>query len=381
MHGKWERKRKKTPRIAILVLAVATILLALFLTKDLWLRNEDKLPAEKMATSESTENMDSTTEPSETESVATKSVMTEPELIEEQLIVINAYVNEDNHMILVYSNGKEMDTGPVDSASDNTQGKFKVEFRDYYGTVLKEEYVSSGESAVPPTAPILQGYVFVGWDGSYTDITSDVVLTALYMPGFSDTTTYTVCFVDYDDVVLKVENVLEGTAATAPGNPLRTGYEFIGWDMPFDEVTSDLMIKAQYEAYSGPEVVIEDVEATAGSENVAVTLRVKNNPGIASLKFLMEFDKNLTLTEIEYNPELGGHSMLPQTMKSPVTLNWVSPFENKTGDWVFATLYFKVADSAKGVLPITASYDPNDIFDLTETNIKFRVNNGAIIVP
>lgn len=380
MHGKWEQKIRKKTWIVILVLIVAVIFLALFLTRDLWVQNEDKLTADEVTASDVAEDTDRATEPSETDSVATEPAISEPVLIEEQPVVVNAYVNEDNHMILVYSNGKVVDTGPVDATADDTQGKFKVVFKDYYGTVLKEEYVSSGESADPPTAPILQGYVFVGWDGSCTDITSDVTLTALYIPGSPDTTTYTVRFVDYDDVVLKVETVPKGTAATAPGNPLRTGYEFIGWDMPFDEVTSDLVVKAQYEAYSGPEMVIEEVEATARSENVAVTLRVKNNPGIVSLKFLVEFDENLTLTKVEYNPELGGHNMLPETMKSPVTLNWVSPFEDKTGDWVFVTLYFTVADSAKGTLPITATYDPNDIFNLTETNVEFRVSNGAIIV-
>ena len=356
MRGKWEKEREKKPWIAILTVLLAVILLTLFLTKDLWNGNKAEQPANEAASTDMTADDDSTAEQDEAENEVTEPAIADPEMpetdapetetVDDPLEVVNAYVSNEDHLILVYSNGKEMDTGPVEMPADNTQEKFKVVFQDYNGAVLKEEYVGSGESATPPAVPVMQGFDFVGWDGSYTDITADITLSTLYVPSSEETVTYTVRFVDYDDVVLKTETVMKDGAATAPGSPLRNGYEFTGWDKPFDKVTSDLTVKAQYEAYTGPEVVIEEVEAAAGSEDVAVTLRVKNNPGIVSLKFLVTFGNELTLTKIEYNPELGGQSMMPQTMGSPVTLNWVSPFEDKTGDWVFVTLYFTVADSA-----------------------------------
>lgn len=59
--------------------------------------------------------------------------------------------------------------------------------------------------------------------------------------------TYTVTFVDWDGTVLKTQTVEEGSSATAPSNPTRDGYTFIGWSGSYTNVTSNLTIMAQYE--------------------------------------------------------------------------------------------------------------------------------------
>lgn len=63
-----------------------------------------------------------------------------------------------------------------------------------------------------------------------------------------NTNTYTVTFVDYDNSILDTQTVLHGNGAIAPANPTREGYTFIGWDKPFDNITSDLTVMAQYSA-------------------------------------------------------------------------------------------------------------------------------------
>ena len=58
---------------------------------------------------------------------------------------------------------------------------------------------------------------------------------------------YTVTFVDWNGTVLKTQTITEGASATAPSNPTRDGYTFVGWDKGFTNITSNLEIVAQYE--------------------------------------------------------------------------------------------------------------------------------------
>ncbi len=57
---------------------------------------------------------------------------------------------------------------------------------------------------------------------------------------------YTVRFVDWNGTELLVQTVREGQAANPGIQPSRLDYVFTGWDKPFDDVTSDMTIMAQY---------------------------------------------------------------------------------------------------------------------------------------
>lgn len=67
-------------------------------------------------------------------------------------------------------------------------GDFLVRFIDYDGTVLKEEWVDSGEDATPPTLPDHSadcsggGLTFQEWNNPYTNITQDLDIGATYIP-------------------------------------------------------------------------------------------------------------------------------------------------------------------------------------------------------
>lgn len=58
---------------------------------------------------------------------------------------------------------------------------------------------------------------------------------------------YTVTFLDKDGNVIEAQKVKEGEAAKAPNAPKVEGYEFIGWDGDFTNVTKDLTIRAKYQ--------------------------------------------------------------------------------------------------------------------------------------
>lgn len=58
--------------------------------------------------------------------------------------------------------------------------EYNVIFRDYNNEVLKEEKVIKGNSATPPPAPEREGYIFIGWSDTLTNINSDLVVYAQY---------------------------------------------------------------------------------------------------------------------------------------------------------------------------------------------------------
>jgi len=120
---------------------------------------------------------------------------------------------------------------------------YTVTFRDWNNTTLKTQFVNHGSAATAPADPTREGYTFTGWNVEFDNVTSNLTVTARYT-----IITYTVTFVGWDSTMLKTQTVNHGTAATAPTAPTRAGYTFTGWDAEFSNVTSNLTIRAQYEA-------------------------------------------------------------------------------------------------------------------------------------
>ena len=119
----------------------------------------------------------------------------------------------------------------------------EVKFLDYDGSVIYSEYIDQGSNFTNiPADPTRSDYVFTGWStNAFENIVEDLEVQAQYVR------TYRVSFVDYNGNVLKTENVMTGTAATAPTNPSREGYDFVGWDTEFSSITSDLRVTARYQ--------------------------------------------------------------------------------------------------------------------------------------
>lgn len=103
---------------------------------------------------------------------------------------------------------------------------YKVTFLGFRGKVLWEEEVNKGDSATAPDPKTPEGYEFVGWEGSFINVSSDMKIRAQYqaknysiiyhLNGGSDNggnpSTYTI----EDSIVLK----------PAAG---KAGYQFTGW--------------------------------------------------------------------------------------------------------------------------------------------------------
>ena len=88
--------------------------------------------------------------------------------------------------------------------------------------------------ALEETSNVLTGLV-------YGDITIECVLQ-------QNIVTYTVTFLDWNATILYVEKVEEGKDAKGPDEtPTREGYKFVGWEPSITNITSDLIVIAQYE--------------------------------------------------------------------------------------------------------------------------------------
>lgn len=130
-----------------------------------------------------------------------------------------------------------------------------------------------------------------------------------------------------------------------------------------------------------PQFVVSSETAKAGVTK-DITISLVNNPGIASINIDVSFPSDLTLNSVTYNGAgLGGMSNPPESLTSPVTLNWFNGLANTEGDMVFATLNFTVSNEAtEGDKTITISYDPDNVYDIDEENLDFVVVSGKITV-
>lgn len=120
---------------------------------------------------------------------------------------------------------------------------YTVIFFDKDGNILSTQEVKEGENAVPPVAPEVAGFHFVGWDSPYTTITNDKDITAVYG---EDSKTWTVTYLNWDNSPLGTEQVNDGEAAQGV-IATRTGYTFVGWSEDISSVKSDMTVTALFD--------------------------------------------------------------------------------------------------------------------------------------
>lgn len=131
-----------------------------------------------------------------------------------------------------------------------------------------------------------EGYEFGTWSGCEADGSLTVTANATISASFNKKA-YHVTFVDFDDRVLKEEDILFEEAATAPADPTREGYTFAGWDKDFSSITAAITIKATY--------TINTYMVTVVAENGSVTAKdADNNP--VDLSQEIEYGKVIFLT-------------------------------------------------------------------------------------
>ena len=62
--------------------------------------------------------------------------------------------------------------------------KYIVNFKDYDGTILKQDIILKGHSATPPANPTREKFIFEKWDKDYSNISSNLDVFAVYIDAY-----------------------------------------------------------------------------------------------------------------------------------------------------------------------------------------------------
>ena len=156
---------------------------------------------------------------------------------------------------------------------------YTVTFIDIDNKIISIQNVEYGKNATAPENPEILGHTFKGWDKDFTNVTSDLILTAMY-----DVNTYTITFDSNGGTLIDSQKVIKGEKATEPTIPIKEGYTFVGWFMGEEKwsfigysVTEDITLVAKW---------IEDIDFNiegATLESNVYHLSVDNN--VTSINF------------------------------------------------------------------------------------------------
>ena len=126
-------------------------------------------------------------------------------------------------------------------------------------------------------------------------------------------------------------------------------------------------------------LTVSEVTAAPGAE-VEVTLTLSNNTGLAGMKISVAYDSVLTLTGVELNSEISEMMTAPEPYTNPQSIAMVSPTEDTTANGVFATLTFKVSETAEAgyKASVSVTYDADDVFNGNFDNVQLNVVNGSV---
>lgn len=135
--------------------------------------------------------------------------------------------------------------------SDNV---YTVTFTDSQtGEVLSIQKIGAGRSATAPEPKVHEGFTFDRWSRDYSNVTADIIVSALYIDNSGSASRHKVVFYDNDGTVLDTQMVDHEDKARPPVPPVKEGYTFVRWiPSDYSKVVEDMNIVAYYEPGSGP---------------------------------------------------------------------------------------------------------------------------------
>ena len=134
-------------------------------------------------------------------------------------------------------------------------------------------------------------------------------------------------------------------------------------------------------ADDAPTFSASDVSGKPGDE-VAVAITCSGNPGITAWKVDISYDNSvMSLTDCNQNCDFSG-VLGSQTLQAmPYVISWMDGTADVTTSGKMAELKFKINDTAApGEYKVSLSYDEDNVYNLSETNIKFALTDGTVLV-
>jgi hypothetical protein len=285
-----------------------------------------------------------------------------------------------------------------------------------HGTIsgTQVQTINYGGSAVPPTITSIAGWTFTGWDTAFTNITSNLTITAQY-----SLKAYNVTFTPGIHGTLLNGNmtqlVVYGNSAIAPVVTANPGWTFTGWDTTFTNVTSSLLITAQYSQniYTvtftpGEHGVLDsgNGQQTLTYDTEAIAPKVNTNPGWTFTGWDIKFTNitsNLAVTA-QYSLNLytltfsaGAHGALTgglttqflsygeNAIAPAITADsgwtftgWDKEFTNVTADLNMTAQYSIIApERIELLIAVNASSDQNEISRLPRIDCQTKPTAAA----
>lgn len=245
--------------------------------------------------------------------------------------------------------------------------QYTVTFYNEDGTIINTQSVKEGDNATMPANPQKDGYTFVGWSSSVTNIRSDTDLTAMFVPKV-----YAVTFVDWVTERIEMKEFSHGAKIELPDLDIPEGYEFLGWNGADEDtlVTNNMIVEALVQK--------EKIKVSyADTDNKTIVKEDEINHG-DSAEILEELGKEL-VEELE--TELAQNGNYPDI----IFIGWKtadgSDYTEVTQD---ITLYPEYTFAETCELPVadikTGDYDQNQIVSLscsTEKSVIWYTTDGS----
>ena len=191
-----------------------------------------------------------------------------------------------------------------------TPNRYTITFDNAGGSEIAPITQDYGTVITAPEAPTREGYTFIGWDKEIptTMPAENMTVTAQW-----EINQYTITFDTNGGSEIAPITQDYGTAITAPADPTREGYTFIGWDMeiPTTMPAENMTVTAQWKDSEKPtgEIKISENSWKAFLNNITfglffkdtqtVTITAADNSGeTVTVEYLLSA-KELTKAELD----------------------------------------------------------------------------------